>query len=310
MSSDRERAGSARTERTNRSGVHAVGSIFLGDDFEWFFRPQEVSDVGIDAIVEILDNDEPTGRLIALQIKTGASYFRSFGDSYAVTIKNRHLEYWTKYDLPVYLILADPKKQVFLWVKVERRLCEPTRKGWKIKVPKKNALDASAKAFFERFTSNDPRSMMRSNFALDRELIEEIEKTGDPAIFVWEEWVNKGLTWRNLRIHIDGDRSLKPDLEVDYRLSASGLPEIMAKLFPWCTYSYAEDVTDQMGEVNLHVLSVELRAEAIAYLQVERFFEAGYPAEQELDIPYEPDDQLSEDEYNDMMFNRRVAEDG
>ena len=303
------KVGSARSERTNRRGVHAVGSIFLGEDFEWFFRPQEVSDVGIDAIVEILDNDEPTGRLIGLQIKTGASYFRSSGDSYVLSIDNKHMEYWAKYDLPVYLILADPKRGIFLWEKVERRLCQPTRDGWKIKIPKTNTLDASAKAYFERFTSNDPQSLMRSNFALDRELIGEIEKTGRPAIFVWEQWLNKGLTWRNLRIYVDGDRSVKPDLEIDYRLAAKSLPEIMAKLFPWCTFCYAEDVVNQMEEVDLHVLNVELRPEAIAYLQVERFFEAGYPDEQKVAIPYEEDDQLSEDEHSAMMFSLRMSQD-
>ena len=300
--------GRASSERTNRRGVHAVGSIFLGDDFEWFFRPQDVSDVGIDALVEILDNDEPTGKLIALQIKTGQSYFRESGDDYVLNIDTRHMEYWAKYDLPVYVILADPKKKLFLWQKVERRLCEPSREGWRIRIPKTNTLDATAKPFFERFTSNDPQAMMRSNFALDRELIEEIEKECERTIFVWDEWVNKGLTWRNLRIHIGGDRSAAADLVIDYHLTATGLPEIMAKLFPWCTYSYAADVENVMGEVNVHVLKIELRPEAIAYLRVEQFFEAGYPAEQKVSVPYADEDTGDEDEYSDMMYQHRVAE--
>lgn len=301
--------GRASSERTNRRGVHAVGSIFLGDDFEWFFRPQEVSDVGIDALVEILDNDEPTGKLIALQIKTGQSYFRKSGDDYVLSIDNTHMEYWAKYDLPVYIILADPKKQLFLWQKVERRLCEPSRNGWRIKIADTNILDASAKPFFERFTSNDPHAMMRANFALDRELIEEIEKEEALTVFVWDEWVNKGLTWRNLRIYIGGDRSAVPDLTIDYHLAASGLPEVMAKLFPWCTYSYAEAVKNYALEVNVHVIAIELRTEALAYLQIERFFEAGYPEEQEIGIPYEEDDLLDGDEYNEMMYERLMRSD-
>lgn len=66
MASGAKKVGSAKSERTNEMGVNAVGLIFLGENFEWFYRPQRVSDVGIDAIVEILDNDEPTGRLILL----------------------------------------------------------------------------------------------------------------------------------------------------------------------------------------------------------------------------------------------------
>ena len=226
MTNKEAKRGRSSSERTNRRGVHAVGSIFLGDDFEWFFRPQEVSDVGIDALVEILDNDEPTGKLIALQIKTGQSYFRKTGDNFVLNIDDRHMKYWIKYDLPVYIILADLKKMLFLWQKVERRLCEPTRSGWRIKIPASNVLNADAKPFFERFTSNDPQAMMRANFALDRELIEEVEKEENTSIFVWDEWINKGLRWRNLRVYIGGDRSVAPDLAIDYHLTASGLPEV------------------------------------------------------------------------------------
>lgn len=301
--------GRSSSERTNRRGVHAVGSIFLGEDFEWFFRSQEVSDVGIDALVEILDNDEPTGKLLALQIKTGQSYFRKSGRNYVLNIDDRHMKYWIKYDLPVYIILADLKKKLFLWQKVERLLCEPTRSGWRLKIPATNVLDANAKHFFERFTSNDPQSLMRTSFALDRELIEEIEKEGGRSIFVWDEWVNKGLRWRNLRVYIGGDRSVAPDLTIDYHLAATGLPEVMVKLFPWCTYSYAEDVRSYSLEGNVHVLAVELRPEARAYLEAERFFEAGYPDEQDITIPYEVDDSLDEDDYADLAYERLVLND-
>ena len=43
--------------------------------YGWIFRSQP-SDYGIDAEIELVADDEATGRLIAAQIKSGASYLR------------------------------------------------------------------------------------------------------------------------------------------------------------------------------------------------------------------------------------------
>jgi hypothetical protein len=51
--------------------------------------------------------DKPTGKLIALQIKSGESFFKKRGNNYVFYGEIRHLEYWTKFSLPVFLILND-----------------------------------------------------------------------------------------------------------------------------------------------------------------------------------------------------------
>lgn len=184
--------------------------------------------------------------------------------------RKRHIEYWIKYSIPVYVIIADPERKLFLWQKVERRLCTPTRGGWRIGIPRSNPLNPTAKPFFERPAPRDAQSIARAHFKLDRELIDEISRTGRAAIFVWDEWRNENA-WRNLRIYIDGDRSVAADLVLDLDLAADGgLPEIMEKVFPWSRHCYAEE-TSISAEVKVHVLSVELRNEATAYLQLERF---------------------------------------
>ena len=55
---------------TERVGVNAVEAIFL-NELNWAFREQTVSDYGIDAQVEVMEDGKPTGKLIALQIKSG-----------------------------------------------------------------------------------------------------------------------------------------------------------------------------------------------------------------------------------------------
>jgi hypothetical protein len=82
----------------------------------------------------------------------------------------------------------------------------------------------------------------------------------------------------------------------------------MTKLFPWATYSYAEPISEYSGEVAVHILEVELRPEAHAYLDAERFLEAGYP--QESDPPaLEPDDFITEKEEREFWNSRGESRD-
>ena len=91
---------SSGIDQTDRSGVHAVGLIF-SKELNWIFREQTVSDYGIDAHAEIKDDEgNPTGKLIALQIKSGKSYFIKKGDGYVYRGKIRHLKYWESHCLP------------------------------------------------------------------------------------------------------------------------------------------------------------------------------------------------------------------
>ena len=41
----------------------------------YIFREQPISDYGIDAQIELIDEETVTGKLVALQIKSGASWF-------------------------------------------------------------------------------------------------------------------------------------------------------------------------------------------------------------------------------------------
>ena len=106
------------TDQTDRSDIHAVGAIFTR--LSWAFREQPTSDYGIDAQAEKLNLDgKGGGKLIALQIKTGASYFRKKGGEYVYYGEERHREYWINHSLPVFLIIHNPETNLTLWQRVE-----------------------------------------------------------------------------------------------------------------------------------------------------------------------------------------------
>ncbi|MCE2507545.1 MAG: DUF4365 domain-containing protein [Nitrosopumilaceae archaeon] len=53
----------------------------------------------MDAYVEFVNNEEPTAKLLAVQIKSGNS-FRKKTD-YSIPTDKRHFEYWQNYVIPV-----------------------------------------------------------------------------------------------------------------------------------------------------------------------------------------------------------------
>jgi hypothetical protein len=53
--------------------------LLIEDELGWLFRNQPTEDYGIDAHVEVVDGENVRGRLLALQIKSGTSWFKEAG---------------------------------------------------------------------------------------------------------------------------------------------------------------------------------------------------------------------------------------
>ena len=133
--------------QTDKVGVNAVEAIFL-KDFDWLFREQSISDSGVDAHVEVKANGRPIGRLLALQIKSGKSYFKhEKKDHYVHYGKRKHLWYWQNNSLPVVLVLHNPETGKTLWERINPSKSRFTRRvgrsksrkqTWSIRAPSRN----------------------------------------------------------------------------------------------------------------------------------------------------------------------------
>ncbi|PBC21279.1 MULTISPECIES: DUF4365 domain-containing protein [unclassified Mesorhizobium] len=282
--------GSALKER---EGVIAADTIFT-KQFRWLFREQKVLDFGVDAEVEITEDDMPTGKLIALQIKSGTSFFkREIKEGYVFYGEMRHLKYWTNHVLPMFLILHNPETGVTLYQRIEERLCKVTDKGWSIVVPRDNALNASAAGDLAAGPDLDEEGQLRLRFSLDAPLMERF--VGADAKMIWEYWFNKSLSLRNARFIFEDEEPIK--VGGWYPTDDIGLA--MQNLFPWLTYQYEDDSTkwDVSGEADIFTLLVSLRPEAKAYLEAERFFREGITDET-------PDQPVRDDEEDDGWIYR------
>ena len=78
----------SRYNRTERSGVIETDRI-VTNQFGWIFREQPIVDVGIDALIEQVEDGNPTGRFLAVQIKTGAGNFFSISRAELTTSSRR-----------------------------------------------------------------------------------------------------------------------------------------------------------------------------------------------------------------------------
>lgn len=66
------------------------------------------SDVGLDGIIEFVLNEEVTGVLIGVQIKSGDSYLNKRKDGFKLSVSQEHIDYWLGHHLPVYFIFYSP----------------------------------------------------------------------------------------------------------------------------------------------------------------------------------------------------------
>ena len=271
------------TDQTDRAGIHAVGLTFT--KLNWAFREQPTSDFGIDAQAEKLNPDgKAGGKLIALQIKTGKSYFRERGDNYVYYGDERHLDYWTNHSLPVFLILHDPETGLTLWQRIERHRVEEGKDGrWSIEIPRSQVLDTTNEPFLAAGIASDLPSLRRARLTLDLPLIQQL--ADQPEIyFRVEDWVNKTLNYRGAEILFSDDEDAEVQLSVHAWMPGYTIEYYMAVFFPWLDWEVHEYHSEEEGsfEVAWYVLKAEVSDVGKALLKLEEFYQTELP-------PFHPD---------------------
>jgi len=94
-----EVAGELEVERV----AHAAG---------WLHRPRAGPDVGIDLELEPVLSGVPTGLIIKVQVKSGASYFeRDDGQRFAFRVRPSDQSYWRRINTPLLLVLFNPNER-------------------------------------------------------------------------------------------------------------------------------------------------------------------------------------------------------
>lgn len=131
------------TALTDREGIALVGRI-VTRDLGWFFREQHEVDQGVDGQVETADEGRGTGRLIALQIKTGPSYFKTVKGGWAFYYSERERQLWLGHALPVMVVLVDLASDTAYWQRISTSTERRTNKKYAVTVPADQTLGTAA----------------------------------------------------------------------------------------------------------------------------------------------------------------------
>ena len=196
--------------KTERLGVAALEYFF--SSMGWLFREQTTHDYGIDAHVEIVAQHYPSGRLIALQIKSGLSFFsEETAEGYVFRADDQHIAYWLEHSMPVVLVLFNPADKEMYWEHVSRETVSSTGKQWKMLIPKAHAFSNSESVLQSLAALTQPEPYIRrlNRLRIDRHWIELVDQ-GYEVRVQFDKWVNKSLPRFQVTISCEGESETWP----------------------------------------------------------------------------------------------------
>ena len=109
-----------KSRSVSKEGINFV-RIIVERSNSIFNEVHNESDIGIDAHVEFIKDESPTNRMIALQIKSGKSYYNRKKNQCIIPV-GKHFDYWVNYPLPVYGIVYLVSQKCGYWVNVKKYL--------------------------------------------------------------------------------------------------------------------------------------------------------------------------------------------
>lgn len=225
-----------KRHRTEREGISAVGHSFT--KLQWLFREQPVSDFGIDAQVEIVKNGKATGRLLALQIKSGSSFFAKVKKGKVIFRGDKkHLNYWLEHSLPVVLILHNPNDSSIIWQAINKNTIIETPKGWTVEIPRDQSLDKYSTRELSKIADESPYILNLQNLQLARPWMEKLE-TGWSLFIEVQEWINKTSGRGSIKLIIQDAEGKEKD-EYNWFVIFPGwrYEEALPQFFPWADLS-------------------------------------------------------------------------
>lgn len=232
---------------TERIGIYHCAEI--AERNKWMFREQPIDDVGIDAHMEFIDDMNPK-QLIALQIKSGASWFKEKrGNSIIFRgINERQYNYWTMNSLPCIVVLYNPEDGTCIWQKLTTETIERTKdgqgKGFFVKVPLNQVfLNKSSKNTLLSY-SNLPQHVQNYNFLLSQKKFMEIIQNGGEVKLYSNEWVNKSSGRGETKLIVNDGNKTKEYL-YPYWFPFTPYTEVFPKLFPWAHFSVDEEFFEE-----------------------------------------------------------------
>lgn len=98
-------------------GINYIRNI-IEESGSIFHKIEQENDLGIDGLIEFIENGEPTSQNIAVQIKSGNSYYNESTQECIIPVGS-HYDYWNNYPLPIYGIVYVHDLKKGFWVNIK-----------------------------------------------------------------------------------------------------------------------------------------------------------------------------------------------
>jgi hypothetical protein len=234
-----------RRKPSAQSASIGVTNVKLAVESElgWLFREQPSDDYGIDAHIELVDDEEVSGRLLALQIKSGQSWFREKGPGgWWFRPSDHHVTYWLNHSLPVVIALFDPETDRSHWQLVTRTTLEKTTAGtWKLLIPECQVLDASAERALSTAAEGDPYLLRMRELRLAKPWMMLLDN-GKRLVVDSEEWINKSSGRTTISLGIDHENGTIETLATwGVFKGLASYAQVLPRLFAWANVDIHED---------------------------------------------------------------------
>ena len=236
---------------TERIGINHVGEI--AERNSWMFREQPIDDIGIDAYMEFTEPSGKPKQLLALQIKSGDSWFKEKKDEYIIFrgINERQYNYWTMNSLPCIIVLYNPDDDMCIWQKLTSETIKRTKdgegKGYFVEVPLSQVFlnDVSNKQLLS--FSNLPQHVTNYNFLLSQKKFMQIIKNGGEIKLHAFEWLHKSSGRGDIELIVNDGENIQK-YEYPYWFPLTSYKDVFPRLFPWANFSADEGFFEEHDE--------------------------------------------------------------
>lgn len=215
----------------------------------WMFREQPINDIGIDAHMEFVEDDKPR-QLLALQIKSGSSWFKEKKDDCIIfrNINERQYNYWTMNSLPCIVILYNPDDNMCIWQELTTETIKRTKdgagKGLYVKVPiNQSFLDELSNEKLLAYT-NLPQHIQNYNFLLSQKKFMEIIQNGGEVKLHSTEWIHKSSGKGDTKLIVNDGQETK-EYAYPYWFPFTPYTDVFPQLFPWADFSVDEEFIEE-----------------------------------------------------------------
>lgn len=232
-----ERVGVSTTEKI----INQMGLIF---------REQPTDDYGVDAQIETIENGHATGKLIAVQIKSGESFFNeTTSDGIIFRGERKHYDYWLNHSLPVIIVLYNPTNDTCYWNVVNSKTATLTSKNWKIEIPFSNLLENAKPKLFELADNLTEYEKKFNTFLFAKPWMKEIIN-GNKVVLNVEEWINKSSGRGDFKLRIiDKDGVEKQVFNRSFLgFGLKSYIQVFKELFPWASIMIDSEFYDEYDD--------------------------------------------------------------